>query len=62
MIKKLHINNPSRLTCSNRAGSYRQLIYNLRTSTGKGLWRNQFINLTADFRTETYCIDILNMP
>ena len=61
MIKELYINNLSRLAYSNGARYYKQLIYNLRTSIGKGLRRNQFIGLMADFKAKTCCADILNI-
>jgi len=61
MIKELYINNLSRLAYSSGARFYKQLIYNLRTSVGGGLRRNQFISLTANFRAKTRCADILNM-
>ena len=61
MIKKLHINNLSGLAYTSKAGSCRQLIYNLRTSIGRGLQINQLISLMANFRAKTYYIDILNI-
>ena len=40
IIKEPHVNNLSRLARSSGARYYKQLIYNLRTSTGGGVRRN----------------------